>query len=132
VLGGGRYDGLMESLGGAATPAVGWAAGIERLAMLVGWHEDDQLDVAIAVEDDAALSYATTLIGALRNAAFTSEMVATGSPRKRFDKAVKLEAECLIVVGMEDGRPHLKLRSTPTSQLGERFDLFIEPWLKIS
>ena len=36
VLGGGRYDGLMESLGGAPTPAVGWAAGIERLAMLVG------------------------------------------------------------------------------------------------
>ena len=31
VLGGGRYDGLMESLGGPATPAVGWAAGIERL-----------------------------------------------------------------------------------------------------
>ena len=36
VLGGGRYDGLMESLGGPPTPAVGWAAGIERLAMLVG------------------------------------------------------------------------------------------------
>ena len=34
VLGGGRYDGLMESLGGPHTPAVGWAAGIERLAML--------------------------------------------------------------------------------------------------
>jgi len=39
VLGGGRYDGLMESLGGAPTPAVGWAAGIERLAMLVGGPE---------------------------------------------------------------------------------------------
>lgn len=39
VLGGGRYDGLMESLGGAPTPAVGWAAGIERLAMLVGGNE---------------------------------------------------------------------------------------------
>ena len=36
VLGGGRYDGLIEALGGAHTPAVGWAAGIERLAMLVG------------------------------------------------------------------------------------------------
>ena len=35
VLGGGRYDGLIENLGGPATPAVGWAAGIERLAMLV-------------------------------------------------------------------------------------------------
>ncbi|MCL4673634.1 MAG: histidine--tRNA ligase [Sphingomonadaceae bacterium] len=39
ILGGGRYDGLMESLGGAPTPAVGWAAGIERLAMLVGGPE---------------------------------------------------------------------------------------------
>ena len=36
VLGGGRYDGLIETLGGPHTPAVGWAAGIERLAMLVG------------------------------------------------------------------------------------------------
>jgi len=36
VLAGGRYDGLMESLGGPHTPAVGWAAGIERLGMLVG------------------------------------------------------------------------------------------------
>ena len=39
ILGGGRYDGLMESLGGPVTPAVGWAAGIERLAMLVGGGE---------------------------------------------------------------------------------------------
>ena len=36
VLAGGRYDGLMESLGGPETPAVGWAAGIERLAMMLG------------------------------------------------------------------------------------------------
>ena len=36
VIGGGRYDGLIGSMGGPETPAVGWAAGIERLAMLVG------------------------------------------------------------------------------------------------
>ena len=35
MLAGGRYDGLIESLGGPHTPSVGWAAGIERLAMLV-------------------------------------------------------------------------------------------------
>jgi histidyl-tRNA synthetase len=35
VLAGGRYDGLIESLGGSHTPAVGWAAGIERLAMMI-------------------------------------------------------------------------------------------------
>ncbi len=36
VIGGGRYDGLFEMMGGPATPGVGWAAGIERLAMLIG------------------------------------------------------------------------------------------------
>ncbi|WP_295630953.1 histidine--tRNA ligase [Novosphingobium sp.] len=46
VLGGGRYDGLIETLGGAHTPAVGWAAGIERLAMLVA-------DASIAREPEA-------------------------------------------------------------------------------
>ena len=35
VLAGGRYDGLIEALGGPHTPAVGWAAGIERLAMMI-------------------------------------------------------------------------------------------------
>ena len=35
VLAGGRYDGLVEALGGPHTPAIGWAAGIERLAMLI-------------------------------------------------------------------------------------------------
>ena len=57
VLGGGRYDGLMELLGGAATPAVGWAAGIERLAMLVG--DAGELQIArcvIVVEDDDRLT----------------------------------------------------------------------------
>ncbi len=49
VLGGGRYDGLMENLGGPATPAVGWAAGIERLAMLC---RDDKSELLIAVVAD--------------------------------------------------------------------------------
>ena len=52
VLGGGRYDGLIENLGGPATPAVGWAAGIERLAMLVeGPYNDPGLWVFAERED---------------------------------------------------------------------------------
>ena len=47
VIGGGRYDGLIEALGGPATPAVGWAAGIERLAMLVDAPESDAPDVVL-------------------------------------------------------------------------------------
>lgn len=102
VLGGGRYDGLMESLGGAATPAVGWAAGIERLAMLVGAREEARADVIIVVEDDRQLSYSIGLIGIVRKSGYTAELVATGSPRKRYDKAVKSGAETILALGCDD------------------------------
>jgi len=47
VIAGGRYDGLIESLGGPYTPAVGWAAGIERLAMMIGAPPTEKPDVVI-------------------------------------------------------------------------------------
>lgn len=91
VLGGGRYDGLMESLGGPATPAVGWAAGIERLAMLVGEREEAGPDAILVVEDDSlqAMSHAGSALARLRNGGVSADLIATGSPRKRYDKAVK-------------------------------------------
>lgn len=98
VLGGGRYDGLMESLGGAATPAVGWAAGIERLAMLVGAKAGEALEAAVLVENDAGLTAAIKLLAGLRAAGIASEMVATGSPKKRYDKAVKLHPHAILRV----------------------------------
>jgi histidyl-tRNA synthetase len=52
VLGGGRYDGLIENLGGNATPAVGWAAGIERLAMLIDAPHTDSVLGVFAERDD--------------------------------------------------------------------------------
>jgi len=104
VLGGGRYDGLMESLGGPATPAVGWAAGIERLAMLVGDKAEAPADASVVVEDDALLTRGTAMVTAIRRAGFTAELVATGSPRKRFDKAVKGGAVTLFALSQgEDG-----------------------------
>lgn len=96
VLGGGRYDGLMESLGGAPTPAVGWAAGIERLAMLVGEQGEPVLDAVVVVEDDSRLDDATRLVRSLREAGFATDTVSTGSPRKRFDKATKILSHTLI------------------------------------
>ncbi|MFO6446797.1 histidine--tRNA ligase [Erythrobacter sp. NE805] len=103
VLGGGRYDGLMESLGGAPTPAVGWAAGIERLAMLVGAREEAPADLIIVVEDDTRLAEAIGLIGDVRRHGFTAELVASGSPRKRYDKAVKRGAEVILSLRPEMG-----------------------------
>ncbi|HEX7875181.1 MAG TPA: histidine--tRNA ligase [Sphingobium sp.] len=96
VLGGGRYDGLIENLGGPSTPAVGWAAGIERLAMLVDAPAVERLGVVIAVEDDQALAAAQGIIAHFRRNSISSEMIATGSPRKRFDKALKLNAKVTL------------------------------------
>ncbi len=61
VLGGGRYDGLIETLGGSHTPAVGWAAGIERLAMLVGERQSTNPIVVLAESVEAAPKAAALL-----------------------------------------------------------------------
>ncbi|MBL4718933.1 MAG: histidine--tRNA ligase [Erythrobacter sp.] len=102
ILGGGRYDGLMESLGGAPTPAVGWAAGIERLAMLVGDRAEPAADVVVVVEDDAKIGAAVSLVSRLRSAGYSAELVANGSPRKRFDKAKKMPAHALASFTVTD------------------------------
>ena len=110
VLGGGRYDGLIEALGGPATPAVGWAAGIERLAMLLDNAGEPALDVILAIEDDAALQFGIRALAALRRAGLSADMIATGSPKKRFDKAVKANATVLAAVTLRDGQPAVNLR----------------------
>ena len=113
VLGGGRYDGLMETLGGPHTPAVGWAAGIERLAMLVldaGKVAIEALDVVLAVEDDRAISIAQKTLAQLRRAGFSADMIASGSPRKRFDKAVKMDARVILGLAHDDNQVVRSLR----------------------
>ena len=110
VLGGGRYDGLIENLGGPATPAVGWAAGIERLGMLLETVPDMTLDVVLAVEDDAVLGPALQALSILRRAGLSAEVVASGSPRKRFDKAAKIPARALVSASAKDGGPVFNAR----------------------
>lgn len=101
VLGGGRYDGLMESLGGAPTSAVGWAAGIERLAMLVGQKTPDALEAMVLLEDDAGRAEANALLSDLRQAGFVSDIIASGSNKKRYDKAVKQSPQAILRVGAD-------------------------------
>jgi len=102
VLAGGRYDGLVESLGGPPTPGVGWAAGVERLAMLANVPDAEPLDAVLAVEEDAALDRAVRLLAALRRAGLSADAVTTGSPRKRYDKASKMTARVLVSVRSEE------------------------------
>lgn len=96
VLGGGRYDGLMYSLGGPHTPAVGWAAGIERLAMLVGEKEPTAADVIVVAESDDVIPKAIRALARFRELGFSADLIASGSPRKRFDKATKTPASAIV------------------------------------
>jgi len=110
VLGGGRYDGLIETLGGPHTPAVGWAAGIERLAMLVGQRGEAISDAVIVVEDDQRLGRALGLARTLREAGYTTEVVTSGSPRKRYDKATKIKSHTLISFAVGDEGEFTRVR----------------------
>jgi histidyl-tRNA synthetase len=115
VLGGGRYDGLIETLGGQHTPAVGWAAGIERLGMLLEMPGTPILDVIIAVEDDRLIDQGHSALAALRRSNLSAEMIATGSPRKRYDKATKINAAVLVSIGIKDDQPVINIRSATPS-----------------
>jgi len=117
VLGGGRYDGLIENLGGPSTPAVGWAAGIERLAMLVDMPMLDPLNVVMAVENDLALTAAQKVIATLRRRGISAEMIATGSPRKRYDKAAKINASVLLSLNWKDDRVVTRAQSASATSV---------------
>ncbi len=130
VLGGGRYDGLIEALGGPATPAVGWAAGIERLAMLVvdaNPYQEAAADVVLAVEDDKLLNLAITANTVLRSAGFSTEMVATGSPRKRFDKAAKLPSNYLVGLSLRDGEVVFNYRTDSNNEALAKVQALLDP-----
>lgn len=103
VIGGGRYDGLIETLGGPPTPAVGWAAGIERLAMLVGEMEPKPADVVVVAEHDDVIDWAIGAVARLRGGGLSVELISSGSPRKRYDKAVKLKPDAIVTYRMTEG-----------------------------
>ncbi|HET9336011.1 MAG TPA: histidine--tRNA ligase [Sphingomicrobium sp.] len=111
VIAGGRYDGLVEQLGGPHTPAIGWAAGIERLAMMIDLPAPERIDAAIVIEDEAALDAGLAVASRLRKCGLSVELVATGSPRKRFDRAVRKGAREIVVLGFNDGAITRRVKS---------------------
>jgi histidyl-tRNA synthetase len=74
--------------------------------MMIDAPVESPLDVVIAVEDDAALVHATMTLANLRRAGLSAEMIATGSPRKRFDKAAKVDARSMVSFVVRDGKIH--------------------------
>lgn len=107
VLAGGRYDGLMESLGGPHTPAVGWAAGIERLGMLLIEPDIGPTKVAIIPRGDGEKLVALEILNLLRKKDVRSEMRFTGSEKKQYEKAKKSGVERVINVDSDPSGEYL-------------------------
>lgn len=102
VLGGGRYDGLIENLGGPSTPAVGWAAGIERLAMLIDLPAIDKPTVVLIPMGEAAETKATGIIADLRRAGVACDMGYRGNMKKRMQRANASGAAWAIILGDDE------------------------------
>ena len=102
VLAGGRYDGLVEQMGGGKVSGIGWACGVERLSMLL--EEDVSLPRPVAVipvgEDtnDKALQIASQL----RKAGFRVEQAYGGNLKKRMIKANKVNAGYAVIIGSDE------------------------------
>ena len=113
IGGGGRYDGLIEQLGGPATPAVGWAAGIERI--LLALDEEDELagrDAFVAIADPGQRRRAMALAVELRHAGLSAEVDLAGRSLKgQLKQAARIGARRVLILE-PDGTAQLREMDT--------------------
>ncbi|HEY0625339.1 MAG TPA: histidine--tRNA ligase [Allosphingosinicella sp.] len=102
VIAGGRYDGLIESMGGPHTPAIGWAGGIERLGMLTSAPAAATMDVALLPLGLAAEAAAMTIAAKLRRAGLACDMAYRGNMKKRMQKAAASGARYAVIIGDDE------------------------------
>ena len=102
VLAGGRYDGLIEMMGGPPTPAIGWAGGIERLVMMCAPPLPPSRPVALIPIGAAAERQAMIIARDLRAAGFTVDMAYTGNVTRRMKRADKVNARAAVLFGDDE------------------------------
>jgi histidyl-tRNA synthetase len=111
VLAGGRYDGLIEALGGPHTPAVGWAAGIERLAMMIGAPQPERPGVVIVPLGPRAELQGQSILAGLRREGVVADMAYRGNMKKRLSRANEAGAAFALIIGddeLDRGEAQLK------------------------
>jgi histidyl-tRNA synthetase len=103
VAGGGRYDGLVQSLGGPDVPGVGFACGMERLALLLAQCPQYRPDFYLAVLDGRAVDQALLLAQGLRGHGLSGEVsYAAGSMKSQLRRANKSGARLALIIGSEE------------------------------
>jgi histidyl-tRNA synthetase len=99
VMAGGRYNGLVEEMGGPPTPSVGWAAGIERLAMLLTESPAAPRPVAVIPVGDDAEGAALDMLRALHKAGIAAEIAYRGNLKRRMERANRINARAAVILG---------------------------------
>ena len=105
VLGGGRYDGLVEELGGSKTAGIGFGAGIDRLSLLlqeIGKQPPQPRPIAVVPVGDDTLMPVMKVAHTLRTNGFIVDMAYSGNMAKRMKKANKINACAVIIMGSEE------------------------------
>ena len=102
VIAGGRYDGLIATMGGPDTPGIGWAAGIERLAMLLDEAPALPRPVAVVPIGEVAELPAFRLAEELRRSGHHVELEFRGKVGQRLKRAVQRNARFAILLGEDE------------------------------
>lgn len=117
VLGGGRYDGLIEELGGSQVPAIGFAAGIERLSLMIQDIDNLQQPVFISYIDESLKSLALETANILRKNNIYTEIDFTGNFSKQLKRANKLKARFVVIIGEDEvNNNNYKLKNFDTAE----------------
>ncbi|MHC5374029.1 histidine--tRNA ligase [Enterococcus sp. LJL120] len=123
ICAGGRYDGLVEELGGPETPGFGFAMGIERVLMTLAMEEIvipaiNELDAYVVAIDDGTNLEALKLVQAVRNFGFSADRdFMHRKPKAQFKSADKLGAKLVLTIGEEELLKGLvKVKSMATSK----------------
>lgn len=120
---GGRYNGLVELLGGPSTPGVGFACGLGRLIMALDLEDielpiKDDVEIFVMYVSDTEKNYAATLVQNLRMNGFRVESEYTGRGLKaQFKQADRLKAKYLIILNDEDlAKNEIKVKNNKTKE----------------
>jgi histidyl-tRNA synthetase len=120
VMGGGRYDGLIEMMGGPALPGVGWAAGVERLAMLIAEPPPGRKPIALVPIGEVGEIAALKLAEDLRGRGFKIDLGYSGNLARRLRRANRIGAIAAILLGDDElARGMATLRDLGNGMQGE-------------
>ncbi len=119
VLAGGRYDNLVEKMSGKKVPAIGFAAGVERLMLLAKLEPKKSRPVAVNYISENEKSYAFEIAQKLRCSGFVTEFIFDGNFKKQMKRASQNNSRFVVIIGeteMQNGEVSVKDFDNSTEQ----------------